>query len=133
MVGVSLAEHDDGVCGADILKAGDAHLFQPGPHPLKGLQFLFYRRYHFRVDLGLRGKEEVAGHPNGKAIDALSQGLGVVRHRRCGGSRVLGVVARDGLEHKGGVLHRPGHGAAVVLGPAKGHNPHTGSPAHRWP
>ena len=61
---------------------------------------------HGGLDLGVHARHEVlARHPEFQSRHAATQRGAVIRHRGIGGRRVARVVAGDGLQKQGGVMH----------------------------
>ena len=121
MVRVRFRHHYDLVGGLGVADMRYRYIqdfraqFRQGFQPtLGGGDYLRINPRSFLVEILPRDAYRQSAHP-------VPQGGQVIRHRHVGGSGILGIVAGDGLQHNGAVRHRPGHGAAVILGPGQRH------------
>ena len=79
------------------------------------------------------GMEQLGNNAHTLTSDVTVERLPVVGHRSVPGGRVLRVVARDGRQGDGGVLHGAGDGANGVHGPHAAHQTVAADPSPAGP
>ena len=129
MISVSFTNHDHGVGSPHVIQAGQFDLLNVRTQLLEHGHRPLHRGDNLGVDAGVRIEEVVSGQSDPHSANIFLKRQRVVGHRRAARRRVFGIVARDCLQHVGGVFHRPGHRASVVLGPAQSHHTVPADPA----